>query len=672
MRKFKRVIGLFVPKWIKKYRRDVAWLKSVNRETSKTKALFRAHRPICFINGENRSADYVRQMHKCFSRAKVDISKYYIYPYDSWALRVIPYDAKIICSITVDFGRILRSDIRDLRDRFGHCKDSTFAATQISLIDGIEQFAKSIEENLAKSSATRCRQLNTYFSHMLYRVPESLDEALQKLLFYNALFWQANHWHIGLGRLDKILYEYYERDVCSGRLTRESAKNMLREFCIALSMHTKTKSKTLLGDTGQYILLGGNTREVKAVDNEITHLFLELFAEYEKPDPKLILRVNDETSDSVWTKAVASVCSGNGSPLIMNERVIQQNMVAFGYQKEDVYDLGTSACWEPLVIGKSFDQNNTLPCIIPLESLTNAIEGGECHTFGAFMNRFKGYLSEDIKHHIFDIQYDCSPLFTLFFDDCLQQEKDFTLGGARYAYHGIQVVSLPNTVNSLLNIKQYVFEQHLLTIEQCNQMLNADFDNWEDYRILLQTGALKYGSTADEVLSLTNELQTFIGEEVAKYKLNDRPLKVGFSSPNYIMSCKNVGASMDGRKAGEPFAVHISPISSDIDIAEILDFATRLNYDKSRINGNVVDFTIPTAYIAQQDKLKDLIKDACNRGLFELQLNVLRYEQLLDAKRHPEKYPDLIVRVWGFSAYFNDLPEEYKDNLIERARLYGA
>ena len=671
MKSLKYMLRSFVPEYLKEYKSEIGRLKSINRETSKVKALLRA-RPIVCSKNKNRERDYVNQMCRCFSHVRIENGTSYIYPYDSWALRAIPHDVKLICSITVDFGKILHTDIRELRKRFDRCGNVEYAETHVALIDGIERFAKRIEKKVSKSTTARSQQLSAYFRQMLYHNPEGLDEALQKILFYNALFWQANHWHIGLGRLDKILNEYYERDVRAGRLKREQAKNMLREFCLTLSRHTKMKSKTLLGDTGQYILLGGNTREGVTVDNEVTSMFLEIFAEYDKPDPKLILRVNESTSNKVWTKAVASVCNGNGSPLIMNERDIQQNMIAFGYRQEDVYDLGTSACWEPLIIGKSFDQNNTLPCIIPLNPLAVAIKEGGYTTFVDLIKRFKKHLSEDIEHHIFDIRYDCSPLFTLFFDDCLQKEKDFSSGGARYAFHGIQVVSLPNTVNSLLNLKQYVFEQHLLTLEQCVQMLESDFKGFEDYLTLLKGGSMKYGSTAKDVVSLTNELQNFIGEEVAKHTMNGRPLKVGFSSPNYIMSCKDVAASMDGRKSGDPFAVHISPISSNIDIAEILDFATRLDYKNNRINGNVVDFTIPSAYLSNQEKLRDLIKDACNRGLFELQLNVLRYAQLLDAKRYPEKYPDLIVRVWGFSAYFNDLPEEYKDNIIERARLYGA
>ena len=89
-------------------------------------------------------------------------------------------------------------------------------------------------------------------------------------------------------------------------------------------------------------------------------------------------------------------------------------------------------------------------------------------------------------------------------------------------------------------------------------------------------------------------------------------------------------------------------------------------------DGNVVDFILPTSYMRNPNKLVDIVKSAVTRGVFELQLNILDANTLRDAKAHPEKYPNLIVRVWGFSAYFNDLPEEYKDNLIRRAEAYDA
>ena len=260
----------------------------------------------------------------------------------------------------------------------------------------------------------------------------------------------------------------------------------------------------------------------------------------------------------------------------------------------------------------------------------------------------------------------------MFFDDCLEREKDFTDGGAIYAYHGVQVVSLPNTVNALLNIKRLVFDEHLIGMDDCRNAINSNFVNMEDLRTLLITTGKKFGSTDAEVIDITNDMISFTAHVVKELKCNGEHVKVGFSSPNYISQSKNIEASLDGRKNGEPFAVHISPISSQIDISEILDFSSHLKYEDNCINGNVVDFILPSSYIKNPDKLRGVLKSACSKGLYELQLNVMDKATLIDAKAHPDKYPHLVVRVWGFSAYFNDLPEEYKDNLIRRADTYEA
>ena len=107
------------------------------------------------------------------------------------------------------------------------------------------------------------------------------------------------------------------------------------------------------------------------------------------------------------------------------------------------------------------------------------------------------------------------------------------------------------------------------------------------------------------------------------------------------------------------------------DLQEVLDFAGKLDYSGNKMNGNVVDFIVPKVYADVPDKLMAILKNAMTTGAYELQLNVLDAATLKDAKAHPEKYASLVVRVWGFSAYFNDLPEEYKDNLIARAEAYA-
>ena len=281
-------------------------------------------------------------------------------------------------------------------------------------------------------------------------------------------------------------------------------------------------------------------------------------------------------------------------------------------------------------------------------------------------------MKEQLISNIHDIHFDASPLFSLFFDDCIKREKDFSCGGAKYSYHGVQIVSFPNLINALLNIKEIVFLHHYYTLKELSLAIENNFNGHEDIKELLASNSYKFGSTNTEVVALVSEMMSFISDVVSTVRVNGERVKVGFSSSAYIEQARNIGASLDGRYAGEPFAVHISPVSQSVDIQEVIDFAGMLDYKGNRLNGNVVDFILPTSYMRNPNKLVDIVKSAVTRGVFELQLNILDANTLRDAKAHPEKYPNLIVRVWGFSAYFNDLPEEYKDNLIRRAEAYDA
>lgn len=623
-------------------------------------------------NSSSDLLDYARQFRIMANSIKFSEAGRFIYPFDTWKYRLLPPGVVGLASITVDFGKVIDSNLNEIKKRIKALPESEFKQAELSVISSLEKLAFRIGKKSGTHNTSNEKRLGSIFPGILYRKPDSLEEALQKLLFYNAMFWQMRHLHIGLGRLDKILYPYYTSDVEKGKIDYEGAKVLLLEFCKALHKDYYAKSAGLLGDTGQYILLGGVTADGLNVDNDITRMFLELFAEHPMADPKLIIRVNSKTSDEIWRLSVNSIIRGSGSPLLMNEEVIMRNMKEFGYAKEDITELGTSACWEPLIIGKSFDQNNPFISASALSPVIDVVMSGNSYgSFDELLSDYETAYKEQFKGVIKpEVNFDCSPLFSLFFDECIHRNKDFSRGGAVYAFHGVQVVGLPNTVNALLNIKKFVFDDKLITLDQLRKTICNNFEGAEDIRQLLLGGEDKFGKCSEEVIELTNRLMDDASSFVSKLQCNGQPLKVGFSSPNYVWQGSKTKASPDGRKDGEPLAVHISPVSSDIDISEILDFATRLNYSGNRLNGNVVDFILPSAYIDMPDKLATLLKSAVERGLFEIQLNVLDKETLVDAKKHPEKHPDLIVRVWGFSAYFNDLPESFKDNLIARAYTY--
>ena len=622
-------------------------------------------------SAKNAPDEFVRQSAKMYRMIDINTTGQYVYPYDSWVGRIVHRRKTMITSVTVDYKTVLESSLANLCKKLQGEKDTPFAKREQEMIGLIRELKDRIVGMLNERNDDRAHTIMGYLNVMLDRKPESLDEAIQKLLFYNALFWQSGHWQCGLGRLDMVLMPYYEEDLRKGIVTRTSAKEMIQEMCLVLDRDMKAKSRALIGDTGQYILIGGVNQNGNTIQNDLTEIFLEVFTELIVPDPKLILRVNKDTSDVIWRKAIDCILTGCGSPLIINEKKVMDGMVEFGYDKDDVWNFGTSACWEPLIIGKSFDQNNPLLNIPVIDSLNKLMESGDSYeSFDELLDTYKVVLKKQVLENIQDVEFDCSPLYSLFFDDCIDKQKDFSEGGAKYAYHGVQIVSFPNLINALLNLKSCVFEQKLFSMYECRQALKANFKGYDDMRQVLKSNPLKFGSTDKAVVDLTNDLMQFISEVVATKTMNGKKTKVGFSSSHYLIVCKGVGASMDGRLASAPFAVHISPVSQKIDLQEVLDFAGSLDYSGNKMNGNVVDFIVPKAYADAPGKLTAILKNAMTMGVYELQLNVLNAATLKDAKAHPENYPSLVVRVWGFSAYFNDLPEEYKDNLIARAEAY--
>ena len=173
---------------------------------------------------------------------------------------------------------------------------------------------------------------------------------------------------------------------------------------------------------------------------------------------------------------------------------------------------------------------------------------------------------------------------------------------------------------------------------------------------------------SQEIIDLTNDILDFTNElfKSRTNRFGDK-FKFGLSAPSYIAKSPDIKASFDGRKDFEPFNVHISN-EDNKDYTELMRFASKLNYTESRFNGNVVDFMITPDFINKNfDKFCDFLKISLDMGVFQMQLNVVDSKTLIDAQANPDKYPNLIVRVWGFSTYFKDLPKDYQDVLIKRA-----
>lgn len=580
--------------------------------------------------------------------------------------KTIAVPGNILSNFTLAYDKIIHGTFEELLSEAAGSDDYGKEAQLVA--DGVCILKDRIVEALNASDHPNADTLLKYFSRMLSTPAEHFDEALQRILFFNQILWQTRHRLNGLGRLDLMLGDLYEKDVKDGVLTEADAHKIVHDFLANLSLYPSYKSDALEGDIGQIIILGGLNSEGSYFSNGLTTIFLQEQARLAKPDPKTFLRVSKVMPEELLKTAVECLTSKTGSPLFSNDDVVIPALLNFGVEESDAYSYCVSACWEPLVVGKSLAQNN-----IAVFDYFNALDEVMGEDIGSYEELVERYIELNQKKFreflagVDAMKWAKDPLVSMFTDVASEKRKDISEGGCEYKNYGITTVALSNVVDSLLNIKKYVFDQRKYGLKELNEKRKANFEGADDLYEKIRLEPKHYGHDEDDVLALVDRITSSVVEIAKVYK---NPLggtvKFGLSSPGYNILSKKAAGDISGRKAGMPYNTHISCL--DAGYTEVVNFAGKLSYDGQRFNGNVVDFFVSPTFIEQNiEKFTAFMKGAISAGFFQMQMNVLNSKTLIDAKAHPDKYKGLIVRVWGFSAYFNELPESYKDLLIERA-----
>jgi len=229
-------------------------------------------------------------------------------------------------------------------------------------------------------------------------------------------------------------------------------------------------------------------------------------------------------------------------------------------------------------------------------------------------------------------------------------------------------------VDGLLNVQRLLFEERCFSsVSEISRILEHDFKDYDIVLEDLRSKGSKFGDDVREVEDICNLIIDRVSETLGGHR---NPLggkyKVGLSSPSFVGDGRVIGASFDGRKSGVPLGVNISPVHAGESLVSLFNFASSLHYDHA-FNGAVTDIMIERHVMRRHmGKISSLFSVFLKKGGMQLQVNVLDMETLKAARKNPAKFPDLIVRVWGFSAYFNDLPDEYKDLIIERCAQFSA
>ena len=505
-------------------------------------------------------------------------------------------------NITVNYSAVLNKGIfglkKDIKETDQKYRNEKFYNALLEVCNGIEIYTKRVQRFVKRNFPGKKELIES-----LNRVPiypaKSFFDALQSILIINSLLWTNGYPLIGLGRLDQILYPFYLKDIEKGRISKEKAKQLLREFMKALHKGFKYKSNVLLGDTGQVIVLGGKDKNEVDRSNELTILLLEVMKELKLPDPKVVLRVHKNMDLKVWNRAMELLSEGVGYPLFSNDDVIIPALQKFGYEPEDTYNYVVSACWEPHIPGMSFDQNNviSLNLLEPLVNLFNKNSLFHVKSFNELVELYKSELRTytlSSLQRIEKLKFKPSPLLSLL-TGC--KEKDISEGGAKYNHMGILTVGLSNTVDSLLNVKRWMESRIINSLDEIKELIDTNFENSPELLYDARNKGLKFGNDEEEVIALSNDIiHTVLAVTEDKFNPLGGRYKVGFSSPSFIDLGKYLPATPDGRKRGEPLGVNISPAHGKVTYVELFNFSSKLDYMKI-FNGAVTDVIIEESFL---------------------------------------------------------------------------
>ncbi|MBM3240359.1 hypothetical protein FJZ31_29095 [Candidatus Poribacteria bacterium] len=471
------------------------------------------------------------------------------------------------------------------------------------------------------------------------------------------------------GRVDLELFPYYERDLAAGRITHDEAVDLIR----CLWENTDANSGWSAG-------IGGTTPTGEPAYSDLTVVCLEAAQKIRRPN--LQLHVRRDMPQEVWDAALDTIATGCGLPALYNEEEYLRSLrdAHLSIREEDLGWHNGGGCTETMIHGRSnvgsLDAGINLPMILVQtfhEHLATA------HSFDELVVAYK----EDVAKVVSDIADDVSadqeikarvrpqPMRSLLIDDCIDNGREYNAGGARYNWSVINVAGLANTIDSLAAVREVVFEKKEKTGAELLKILLNNYEGEEAFRRHLSQ-CPRFGNDDARADDIAKDISDFVFREFLRYA----PWRGG----KFLASClmfvtyagagEPVRATPDGRFAGEPLADSAGPYQGrdkNGPTAMLKSVAAIPHYLAP--GTLVVNARFTKDFFTTDDgraKMQELIQTYFDLGGMQLQINVIDQEILKDAIAHPEKYEDLIIRIGGYSEYFNRLSPVLKQTVLER------
>ena len=573
----------------------------------------------------------------------------------------------------------------------------------------MERYAGAAERLAeAESDSARSKELRE-IARICRKVPwlppATFPEALQSIWMTHMLVMAAESYPgpgVSPGRIDQYLYPYYKRDLDEGRLTREQAKEWLQCFWIKHNyvydyQGWSGTNQGINSSFGQLITLAGMDAEGNDASNDLTYLILDVIEEMNLLEPKPNIRIHARSSDRLLERIVDMIAHAQGSPFLVN---FDENSIAGlrweGLPEEELWDYTPVGCLENTLPG--CDRSGTVDVNL---NLAKAVEltlndgrdiasgrqvgprTGDPRTFASFEQFFDAfraqlrYLLEWIirVNNVADAcraRWEPVPYNSALVDGCLENGRDSNAGGARHNFLTVEGIALATAVDSLAAVKNLVFEDRQITMEQLLEAIRLNFEGRESIRQTLLNKAPKYGNDESYADDIARETSRFWSEEAFRHTSpTGKRYRGGYLSWNYwVAYAPSTAATPDGRRRGQFLSNAVCPVNGAdrrgptavIKSVGKLDLETVPNGASHTMSFSPTLLREPE----QRQKMIGLLRAYGKVGGTCVQVNVIDANTLREAQKHPQEYGNLLVRVTGYNAYFVGLGKEIQDEIIAR------
>lgn len=512
----------------------------------------------------------------------------------------------------------------------------------------------------------------------------NLQEALQSILFVQiALNLESLDNGISPGRLDQYLIKFYEKGLASGELTRNKAKELLAAFSIKFAELIPILSEQITEYhsglmSGQVVCVGGKKTDGTDASNELSYILLEIMEELGLRQPNFHARIHNNAPTEYLDKIFKVLASGYGSPALYNDEIIPETLKMNGYSTTDAENYTPVGCVEPTVPGKSFASTDAALFNVVRVLEKTIYSKTNFDSFESLLAAFEKQLKHQIQLFISDMyaiekanhKFHPTPLSSSFIEGCISSGICSTGGGAVYNLSGVQCVGAADAGDSLFAIKKAVFDDKTLSFKELISELKTNFKNEKLRKQLVKLP--KFGNDNPEV----DEMVMYVAGSFSKVLNEFTNYRGGkyvtglYSMTTHAYFGKITGALPSGRKKGVSFSSGIAPTNGADKSGPTAMFNSlnRIDYTKfaNGVNLNVKFNKQTLAGEIGKNAIKGLVTTFFKRKGMQVQINALNPGILLKAQKDPDSYPNILVRVSGYSAYFNDLTPEAQTEIITR------